>query len=288
MKSDHRHELKSNELADWIANFPAWARENRNSLLAAGAIILVALLVYFWSFYRRDVASVRNRAQLTELVARVPQQMNQIASAAMQNNDETYRLVETRDELQSFAQKSSNDNMAALALIQRGAALRAEVHYRLAEVGRDELTAQIGKAQASYQEALDRKPSNPALAAAAHYGLGLCEEELGNFEKAAEIYRTVAAKAEYAGTPAQAAAAHRLKIMNDFRTEVVFAPAPPKPALPATPQVQLKPGDPKASAPTIQLAPGAAPAAPATPTETAPASQTPAPPQSDTNTPKSN
>ncbi|MCU0913749.1 MAG: tetratricopeptide repeat protein [Planctomycetes bacterium] len=322
MKSDHRHELKSNELADWIANFPDWARANRNTILATVAVILVALLVYFWSFYRRDVLSVRHRTELTSLVTQVPQQMNQIASAAMKDKDDTYILVETQKDLQDFAQKSSNDNMAALALIQRGAALRAEVHYRLAELSRDELATQIGKAQASYQEALDRQPSSPALAAAANYGLGLCEEELSNFDKAAEIYRTMAQKPEYTGTTAQAAAAHRLKIMNDFRTEVVFAPAPPKPVQPATPQIQIKPGDPKASAPTIQIQPGApsapatapAPAAPTTapaapssaaptpaaPTPTpgaAPASSsqpaTPpaggtAPPPSDTNAPKSN
>jgi hypothetical protein len=310
MRSDHRHELKTNELADWIMHFPDWANENRTSLIGVAAVILVALLIYFVSFYRANVVSARNQVRLTNLVAQVPQQMNRVANAAMQNNDESYTLLPTAQDLQDFAQKSSNSDMAALALIQRGAALRAELHYRLAEVSREELATQIGKAKESYQQAVDRKPSSPALAAAAQYGLGLCEEELGNFDQAAQIYREVAQKAEYAGTTAQAEAAYRLKIMDDYKTAVVFQPAPPKPAQPPIPTVQIKPSDAKASVPVIQIkpadgqaptAPGligpvapsgdtktnAAPApAPATPTP-APA-PAPAPAPSDTNAPKSN
>jgi hypothetical protein len=305
MRSDHRHELKTNELADWIAHFPDWASENRSSIVAAAVVILVALIVYFWSFYRRDVMSVRNQTRLTGLVTQVPQQMNRIANAATKNTDETYVLVQTEQDLQDFAQKSSNNDMAALALIQRGAALRVEVHYRLAEISRDELATQIGKAQTSYQQALDRKPSNPALVAAASYGLGLCEEELGNLDKAREIYREVAQKPEYAGTTAQAAAAYRLNVMNDYRTEVVFPPAPPKPVQPPTPSIQIKPG--AAGAPTVLPAPQAPMIGPVAPdgaakTETAPAPASPtpssasasvpspaAPPdKSDTNAPKSN
>jgi len=304
MKSDHRHELKTNELADWIMHFPDWLRENRTSLVAIAAVVLVALLVYFVSFYRRDVMSARNQMRLTNLVTQVPQQMSKVANAAAQNTDQSYALLPVAQDLQDFAQKSSNSDMAALALIQRGAALRAELHYRLTDVPRDELVKQIGLAQTSYQQALDRKPSNSALAAAARYGLGLCEEELGNFDKAGEIYRDVAQKPEYAGTTAQAEAAYRLKIMNDFRTEVVFQPAPPKPAQPLPPTLQpKKPG--QASAPMLVPVPKTAPAGPATPgaaakTSPAPASPAPAPApasssapaaaptKSDTNAPKSN
>ena len=210
MRSDHRHELKTNELADWIMNFPDWVNENRTSLIGAAAVIVVALLIYFVSFYRKNVVLARNQVRLTKLVEEVPRQMNRVANAAMQNNDESYTLLPAAQDLQDFAVKSSNSDMAALALIQRGAAIRAEIHYRPNEVSRDELATQIGKAKDSYQQALDRKPSSPALAAAAQYGLGLCEEELGNFDQAAQIYREVAQKTEYAGTTAQAEAAYRL------------------------------------------------------------------------------
>jgi hypothetical protein len=304
MKSDHRHELKTNELADWVAHFPDWARENRTNLIAVGAIVALVLVVYFVRFYRGNVASVRNQTRLTSLVAEVPQQIDRVANAAAQDRDESYVLLQSQKDLQDFADKSSDSDMAALALIERGAALRAELHYRLSEISHDDLVKQIDQAQASYQQALDRKPSSPALAATAQYGLGLCEEELGNFDKAGEIYREVAQKPEYAGTTAQASAAYRLKIMDDFKTDIVFRPAPPKPAQAPIPAGPVQPGT--ASAPTVTMVPAPATAGPVAPSEpkteaapaptAAPQPATPAsspapaaaPTKSDTNAPKGN
>jgi tetratricopeptide (TPR) repeat protein len=282
MKSDHRHELKTNELADWLANFPEWARQNRTNLIAAGAVVVVALLVYVVSYYRSSVVSVRNQDRLTRLVSQVPEQMNAVMRAAAQGTDQSYTLMPVAQDLQDFADGLSNDDMAALALIKRGETLRAELHLRQNDVAKDDLAAQIAKAQASYQQALDRKPSNPALAAAAQFGLGLCEEELGAFDKAAEIYRTTAQKPEYAGTVAQAAAEYRLKIMDDFKTQMAFKAAPAQPQATA-PTIQI-PGS-AASDPTVIPATAepiigpVPPAAPAPSPEAVPApAQTPATP----------
>ncbi len=270
MKSDHRHELKTNELADWLAHFPDWMKQNRTNLLAVAAVIVLAIIVYFWSYYRSNVVSVRRQARLTSLVTSVGQQVNAAMRAAGQGTDQSYALMPIAQDLQEFAGGVSNDDMGALALIKRGEALRAELHLRLTDVSRDELAKQIAQAQNSYQQALDRKPSNPGLAAAAQFGLGLCEEELGNFDKAAEIYRETAAKPEYAGTLAQAAAQYRLQVMDDFRTPVVFKPAPPQPeaSQDSVPTLQIGPQD--ANAPVVMPAPNApadttpAPAAPPT------------------------
>jgi tetratricopeptide (TPR) repeat protein len=273
MKSDQRHELKSNELAAWLADFPEWARQNQKNIMAVAAILVVAILVYFWSFYRNRVVATRNQERLTLLVSQVPQRINEAARAAAQNGDQSMALGSLAEDLKEFAGDISNSNMAALALIKRGEAIRAEQHLRTTDADRNTFVAQIAKAQESYQQALDRKPSNPALAAAAQFGLGLCEEELGNFDKAAEIYRATSQKPEFTGTVAQAAAEYRLKIMGDFKSPVVFKPAPPEPKVTVTPQpqpqaqaptVQVKPGD--ANTPSIVPAPGSVPApAPATP-----------------------
>lgn len=260
MKSDHRHELKTNELADWLEHIPEWAQQNRKNIMAVAAILLVAIIVYFWSYYRREVVAARNQERLTLLVTQVPQRINEAMRTSSQNGDQTLALSSLGEDLKEFAGDISNDNMAALALVKRGETIRAELHLRPTDVSRDELTAQIAKAQASYQEALDRKPSNPALAAAAQFGLGLCEEELGNFDKAAEIYRAMTQNAEYAGTVAQAAADYRLKIMGDYKAPVTFKPAPPEPTVtltPETPTLQVQPD--QAAAPTV-VGPAPAPA----------------------------
>ncbi|MGE5296764.1 MAG: tetratricopeptide repeat protein [Solirubrobacterales bacterium] len=275
MRSDHRHELKSNELADWLANIPDWAQENRKNILTVAAVIVVAILLYVWVFHHGKVVAARNQERLTLLVTQVPQRINEAMRASAQNGDQTLALSSLGEDLKEFAGDISNDNMAALALIKRGETIRAELHLRSTDVGRDELAAQVAKAQDSYQQALNRKPSSQALAAAAQFGLGLCEEELGNFDKAAEIYRAMGQKTEYAGTVAQAAADYRLKIMGDFKAPVAFKPAPPEPKVTVTPQaetptLQIQPAQP--TAPTVAPAPAdASAAAPAAPAQATPA-----------------
>ena len=230
MKSDHRHELKTNELADWIAHLPEWVKENRSTLIATGVVLVVVLGVYFAKFYRKDTALVRQQMRLTTLVTQLPGQSESAAMALSQGQDQSIAFTPIAESLESFAGTAKTDQMAALALLKRAEALRSELHYRLTPPSRDDVVKTITEAQTSYKDALERAKSSPALAAAAQFGLGLCQEELRNFDQAADIYRQVAEDAEYVGTTAQAAAAQRLTTMQDYRAEVVFKPAPPAPA----------------------------------------------------------
>ena len=244
MKADHRHELKTNELAEWLAHFPEWAKENRTNLILAGVVILAAIAVYFFRFYRKDVVVTREHVQLTGLISQLPNQKRAAVQAAAQGTDQSMALVSIAQDLQDFAASARDDRLAALALIKRAETLRAELHYRMTDATREDLIKQIGEAQRSYQQALEQASSSPALAATAQFGLGLCDEELGDFEKAKEAYRAVAENPEYEGTAAQAAAAHRLKTMDDYQGTVVFKPAP-----------EVK--DPLASIPGMQITPDA-------------------------------
>ncbi len=237
MKSDHRHELKTNELADWLGHLPQWVEENRTTLIAVGVVAIVALGVYFVRFRGRESATTRQHVRLTSLVMQLPDQAERIAA----QQADAMSLLPIAQDLNDFAQTATDDTMAAMALVKRGEALRAELHYRVAEVSRDEIARQIASAQDSYRQALERAASVPALAAAAQFGLGLCEEELGNFDKAREIYQQVASTDGYAGTTAQAAAAHRLQTMDDYKTAVVFKPAPVSPPVTTTPDIQIEP-----------------------------------------------
>jgi tetratricopeptide (TPR) repeat protein len=241
MKSDHRHELKTNELADWLAHFPEWVQENRTTLIGAGVVLVLLIAAYFIRFYRND-AGLRQHAQLTSLVTQVPAQKRVIAQSASQGTDQSITLLPIAQDLQDFAAGTGNPRMGALALIKRAEALRAELHYRLATTSPDDVAKQIGQARTCYQQALDQATANPTLAAMAQFGLGLCDEELGNFDEARETYRAVAENADYTGTTAQAAAAHRLETMDDYQGKVVFKPTPkPKPETASAPTIQIGP-----------------------------------------------
>jgi len=225
MKSDHRHELKTNELAEWLGNLPEWTKENLVTIIAVVVVIAVAGALYGWRLYSRNVLLVREEAEFTNL-------LNQIASGKMQilqgqesqGRDWSFLLLQPANNLQNFAKKTSHKRMAALALIKRAEALRAELHYGSAD--EQYLASQTNLAKASYTEALEKCPEIPSLASTARFGLGLCEEEIGNFGQARQIYQDIAGNSDFESTLAAVQAKRRLETMADYQQNIVLKPAP--------------------------------------------------------------
>ena len=237
MKSEHRHELKTNELAEWLGNLPQWTKENLVTIICVSAFIVVLAGVYLWRGYNKNVVQVRERNEFTRLLNQVSAAKMQIIQGQEQQRDLSFELLKPAKGLETFAQTTKNDGMAALALIKRAQALRAELHYGTVE--EDYLKTQLGKAQDSYTQALERSTGDSSFAAAAEFGLGLCAEELGDFEKAQQMYRDIVANADYEGTVTIAQAQRRLRTMADYREKIAFKPNPnPKPTTASQPTVQ--------------------------------------------------
>jgi tetratricopeptide (TPR) repeat protein len=257
MKSEHRHELKTNELAEWLGNLPQWTKENLTTILVILAVVVVGVTFLIWRSYNKNVVLVREHLEFSNLLNQLSAIEGQIPSAQAQGRDLSFTLIPAADGLGSFAQNASNGRMAALALIKQAEALRTELHYRPGLISKQDLTNRINQAKTAYTEAIQRSSDNSTLKAAAEFGLGLCEEELGNFEEAQKIYQGIAANDDFEGTVAKAAAKHRLEIMTDYRQKVVFKPAP-APAASSQPTIEINPLDTNlstASQPTIQLRP---------------------------------
>jgi len=246
MKAEHRHELKTNELAEWIANFPQWAKENLRMIIYISVVVVLVAGSYIFHWYRKNVESVRKQLELTKLIAQLSQGKTRILQAQARGVDISYMLIQTADNLRIAAQNAREEQMAALALIKRAEALRMELHYRFGTIEERDTEAAIGLAKASYTEAIEKASSSPSLLATAKLGLGLCEEELGNFETAEQIYSDVITNTSFEGTVAAAQAKLRLETMGDYRRKVVFKPlAKPTPTKPELlrPEIQLGPVD---------------------------------------------
>jgi predicted negative regulator of RcsB-dependent stress response len=228
MKSDHRHELKTNELADCLSRLPDWTMENIVTIIIVAVLIVAVAAFYGWRLYSRNFVQAREQTEFTNL-------LNQISSGKMQilqgqqsqGRDWSFVLLQPANSLQSFAKKINHKRMAALALIKRAEALRAELHY--GNVDEQYLINQTNLAKASYTEALDKCPTDPSLAASAKFGLGLCEEELGNFEQARQIYQDITGNPDFESTLATIQAKRRLDTMSDYQQKIVFMPAPKVP-----------------------------------------------------------
>ena len=49
MRPERRHELATNELADWIGNFPNWIKENKGTVIyVAVALVLIGISAYLY------------------------------------------------------------------------------------------------------------------------------------------------------------------------------------------------------------------------------------------------
>ncbi len=255
MKSEHRHELKTNELAEWLGNLPQWTKENLMTILVVLAMIFAAVIFLFWRTYTKNVVQAREHLEFSNLLNQLSSGKLQVLNAQGQGRDLSFILLQPANSLGNFAQNTGNNRMAALALIKQAEALRTELHYRPGSISVQDLTKQINQAKAAYTEALQKSSANTSLKASAEFGLGLCEEELNDFQKAQQIYQGIVAKAEYEGTVAKAAARNRLETMDDYRQKVVFKPAP---AAATQPTIQLSPVDTNQSSatqPTVLLEP---------------------------------
>jgi tetratricopeptide (TPR) repeat protein len=240
MKSEHRHELKTNELSQWLSNLPQWTRENLITVLLVVAVIVAAAAFLFYRTYSRNVVQVRRHLEFTNLLNQLSAIEAQIPGAQAEGRDLSFTLIPAADSLGTFAQNTKDDRMAALGFIEQAEALRTELLYRPGPVSKEDLTNRINRAKTAYTQALQRS-SDPALKAAAELGIGLCEEELANFEEAAKIYRRIAENEDYNGTVAKASARFRLETMDNYKQTAVFKPSPPAPAASAPPDITPAP-----------------------------------------------
>ena len=222
MKSEHRHELKTNELAEWISNLPTWAKENAIVLIVVG-VLAGGVVYFFWNQSSTLAKEQKNRAEFTESLSRLLEVKNRVAAESSGADD--MPLLLTAENLLRVADSSTSDGMAAFALIKRAEALRSAVFIQTRQTPED-LARQIEDAQASYRDAQARAVNHKALLASATYGLGLCAEELRQFDEAAQIYRDMIADSNLQGTAAQASAEYRLKTLDRYRSEIVFNEAP--------------------------------------------------------------
>lgn len=225
MKTDHRHELKANELAEWLTSLPQWANENRTSIIIVSALILAFAALYTWRLHSKNITT-QKQLELTSLAGQLLTGKTQILQAHEQGKDISFILLQTAESLKNLAENTKDNQMAAFALIKQAETLRTELHYRQESLSVQEASGQLNRAKAAYTKALDRCPDNPLLTSAAKFGIGLCEEELGNFEMAEQIYRDIASNPSFAGSIAAAQAKARLETMADYKQTVVFKPAP--------------------------------------------------------------
>jgi hypothetical protein len=261
MKPEERHELKTNELAEWIANFPEWAKENVLTIVL-GAVVIVMVFYMGYKWTHRGYAISREQIEMSQLAGQLEMTKMRMVSAKGQTPANPEMLRSMADRLDTLSGQLSQPEYAAFALIKRGEALRAELHFGAADFAKDPnaLEFQVNKAKTCYRQAIEKASADSELAAMAQFGLGLCEEELSNFEAAQKIYHDIAKNEKYAGMVVLSMARERAADMADYKGPFAFVATPKAPSVQSAPAMPL--------GPRIENAPPQAPtAAPAVKSE---------------------
>jgi len=240
MKSERRHELKTNELAQWIADLPEFWHKNAKLMIYLAVVAVLAILAGYFKWYQRRGQAQKQRLAVTQLVSGMLPGKLQAANAAAQGTDASEALLRTALGLSDLAQQSEDATLTCIALIKQAEALRSELHYRAVSLQPDAARQQIGRAENCYKRALENAGQNKTLTAMAKFGLGLCAEELNETDRAKQIYQQIVDEPDFAPTVFVPAAQERLRNIDQYSKAVTLAEAPaePEPATIVEPKLQ--------------------------------------------------
>ena len=233
MKSEHRHELKTNELAHWLQNLPEWTKNNQKAVILGVSLIAAVILLFTWSGMQEDIQE-ENMADMTGALSTIRQMP---LAAALDQMNYTTIVNQTREDLKNALKNSSGPRMEAMALIKTAQINRMDMHLS-SNPDQQQLSNSIETAVKQLEKASEKAAGYVTLAAAARFETGLCREELGNFEQAEQIYSDLASDELLNETAAAISARERLKSMEAWSQKVSF-PAPPEKPAPQEPAMDI-------------------------------------------------
>lgn len=208
-----------------IAHFPEILKKNAKTIIGV-ALIIAAGIVYIYGKNIKTSSNLTAQAEAMTIVERLDvAKMTTIQSLQADQAAPDSMLV-SANSLELAAGEAKSPQAAALLLIKRGEALRADLHYNTEEVDADIVQNRIDQARAAYEKALTNAEGNATLEGMANLGLGLCAEEIGDYTRAEEIYNSIISDESYAGTIVPKQAQGRLDNMADNKAQYVFVKAP--------------------------------------------------------------
>lgn len=219
MKSDRRHELEQNQLADWLGHsIEQWRPHARVISWTAIGLLLIVVAVLGWSRWSSSVAMATWR--------------------------DFYAAMDDNERLSAFAEKHSGNEagqMAALILADRFAASAGSELFTNKTLAQDDNR----KAMEWYSKVLG-SPRKQMIEQRATMGLAQAKEISGDLPEATKLYEQI--RQRWPNSIFAAQAQDRLRDLGKQSTKAMYdrlATYDPRPAFtPSGSQPLLNPGDP--------------------------------------------
>jgi len=225
MKSEKRHELQKNELADWIGNHAEAAADYFWPVAGCVVVAFAAAIGVAWYMNNRDAT----------------------AAAAWDKYYQAFSEREREPELKKVAEDQP-DTLAALWAKQSFADLSRSQGAQLMFVDRPEGETKLKEAEEAYKDVL-AKARDPFLLSRAQFGMARTQEALCQPEKAREYYELVA-KSEKDSALGKAATREAKRLAEKDQIELIAWFAKQQPKKPAPTGHGGMPGLPPLNVPT--------------------------------------
>lgn len=247
MKSEHRHDLKSNDLAKSLLTTQDYIKLYGGRVFLGLAIVVLIIVLII----QRSSRSRAEAAKLRDDLAYADSQIDRLTRAQVIGDGQvTVRPAEVdqvRRLLQEIREKASDKKILADAAVAQGDYSWALANYPdvpgaasqpslRPDKPRDEL---LKDAKAAYQQVLDQYADQPAAVVKAHFGLAAIAEDESNWDEAKRQYEAVSNMKD-ASTIDQNYANKRVTLLAEIRQPILVGVVPekaekPKPvSLPST------------------------------------------------------
>ena len=234
MKSEERHKLKSNELADSLKELSEFFNRHSSKLLAGVIAILVLAAAVLWT-QKNEAASQYERIYLLQsLIAQSNQLQYRAAQQTRVQPEENttegflYNVEPQAGLLAELAQMETGSPVGITALLQQAQNLRSQLLYSDKAMSEQEQLDLNRRTEIIYQRVISECPKQAVVAATARFGLALLAENRGQWDQAKQIYETIAddKEGQLAGTVLPFHAQKRLDLLDGINQPIVFPEAP--------------------------------------------------------------
>jgi len=250
MKSDDRHKLKANELADSLGDVPAFLREY-GSRIGIVAVLALVIVLGLWQWVANARAQKYKQISTLQniMIDREKSQKQAVEQARLEadkDKDDAQQPLDTSVvsgselamQLSQLAAKTSDSSVGMMATLQEAQAIWSQMFFSTKPLSDEETEQLCAQAEKVYQQLQSKYSDKPIAVASAQIGLGLVAENRGQWDQACQIYQKITADETLAGTVFPKQAQNRLDIMDDIKRPIVFSEEPPavpaeEPAVPA-------------------------------------------------------
>jgi len=235
MKSEHRHELKTNDLAKGILTAGDYVRVYGGRVALGVAIVILVIVLIMQQAARSRQAETLLPAQLAQARAQIEQlQQTQLTPNDRQITDDA------RNAIKAVKDNASNDALKAEAFATEGDLNWAIANYPKltptsttapVPVTDAQRTEAASAAKAAYQQVLDKYPTQTLAVLTARFGLAALAENARDWATARQQYEAVKA-IEAAPKVYKQLAEGRIQYLELIQKPVLIGQVPEKPLPP--------------------------------------------------------